>query len=201
MLSASHGTEPSATGAGYGFINLEAALAYGQARPQFKPPSFEAGEWFPKSVQSEKFEADPAMSGDAEYQAAYAEYETAYTEYVASADLLWSGAVLDPSPEPGLFGSSGRAMNVDGSFDIKKARSWICCAEADMEELKNLMTTNGIKVGYTSKTLGAFSVIADSVDQLKAVVQGNTLIRDIKPVQKLKVVSGLPERSNIEESN
>jgi hypothetical protein len=188
MLSASHGTAPVATGAGYGLINLEAALAYGQARPNTMPPSFKAGNWSPKSVQSAKFVADPA--GDAEYQAAYAEYEAAYADYVASAPSAWSGAVLDESPAPGLFGSSGRAMNVDGTFDIKKARSWICCAEADMEELKNLMTTNGIKVGYTSKSLGAFSVTADSVDQLKAVVNGNTLIRDVKPCQKLKIEPG-----------
>ena len=82
-------------------------------------------------------------------------------------------------------------MNIDGSFDVKNAKSWICCAEADMEELKNLMTTNGIKVGYTSKVLGAFSVTAESIDQLKAVVNGNSLIRDVKPVQKLKLVTGI----------
>ncbi len=133
------------------------------------------------AFQSQKFVADPA--GDPEYQAAY-------DEYVASAPSAWTGAVLDPSPERGLFGTSGRAMNVDGSFDVKTAKSWICCAEADMEELKNLMTTNGIKVGYTSKTLGAFSVKADSVDQLKAVVNGNELIRDVKPSLRLKIVSG-----------
>jgi hypothetical protein len=196
MRSASHGTAPVTTGAGYGLINAAAALAYGQARPNTMPPSFEAGNWFPKSVQSQKFVADPA--GDAEYQAAYADYEAAYDEYVASAPSAWSGAVLDESPEPGLFGSSGRAMNVDGTFDIKKAKSWICCAEADMEELKNLMTTNGIKVGYTSKSLGAFSVTADSVDQLKAVVNGNTLIRDVKPSQKLKIVSGWETSKEIE---
>jgi len=195
MLSASHGTAPVTTGAGYGLINLAAALAYGQARPSVPPPSFEAGNWFPKSVQSAKFVADP--SGNEEYQAAYAEYETAYNAYVASSPtvdvsgnrVLWSGAVLDESPVGPPSFDGFRAMNVDGSFDVKKAKSWIFCAQADMEELKNLMTTNGIKVGYTSKALSAFVVTADSVDQLKAVVNGNEHIRNIQPSLRLKVVN------------
>lgn len=139
--------------------------------------------WYPKSVQSAKAVFDP--SGNSDYEAAYNAYAIKWDAYSSASGVtqLWSGSVLDPSPEKGQFGSSGRDMNVDGSFNVESVHSWICCEEQNMEELKNLMTTNGINVEYTSSALGAFSVTAESVEQLATVVHDNTLIRDIKPIQ------------------
>jgi hypothetical protein len=54
------------------------------------------------------------------------------------------------------------------------------------------MISNGIKVKVTSETLGAFSVLADSPEQLSSVVNGNFKIRHVTPVQRL-----VPDRGSM----
>jgi hypothetical protein len=71
------------------------------------------------------------------------------------------------------------------TFDVVSKHSWISVAEEDMQEIKDLMVSNGIKVKVTSETLGAFSVLADSPEQLASVVNGNFKIRHVTPVQRL----------------
>ncbi len=226
MLTGSNGDLSDAdtdVGLGYGVINLQAALEYGQARPQKAPPSLVEGDWeysgpflsniaagalntlnvyqpfngsntfTPKSVQSFKCPKDTALySSNVVYQGAYDKYETSYNTYVASAPSLWTAGVLDLSPPKGLWGTSTtRDISVDGSgptFNVTSNRSWIAVAEADMQEIKDLMLANGIKICTTSKLLGAFSVLAESPEQLAAVVNGNTKIRSVLPVMKLKII-------------
>ena len=184
-------------GTGYGLINTEAALAYGQARPQGKPPQLPIANWYPKSVQSSKCPRD--TSGNTEYQTQYAAYEILYNAYVASATSLWTGAVLDVSPPKGLFGTSAtRDLNLDGQV-VKSKKSWICVDAENMQTVKDLMVSNGIKVGYTSSSLGAFSVDADSIEQLSAVVQQSFAIRSVVPVKQL-IVSLSDMRSEEEEA-
>ena len=212
-------------GLGYGLINLEAALAYGRARPQQSPPTFNNGDWeyssdfldnitagaldtlnhyqpfdadynfIPKSVQSFKCPKDTSLSGNSVYQSAYADYETAYNAYVASATSLWTAGVLDLSPAKGLWGTSPLLMKARlggeaPTFNVVSANSWISVDEADMQEIKDLMVANGIKVRTTSKLLGAFSVLAESPEQLASVLNGNVKVRHVSPVLKLKPVSG-----------
>jgi len=223
MLSASNGDLSDAdtdVGLGYGLVNLQAALEYGQARPQKAPPSLAVGNWeysagflsniaagaldtlnvyqpfngsntfTPKSVQSFKCPKDTALyASNVVYQGAYDAYETAYNAYVASAPSLWTAGVLDLSPPKGLWGTSTtRDVSVDGSgptFTVLSNRSWISVAAEDMKEIKDLMIANGIKVCTTSELLGAFSVVAESPEQLAAVVNGNAKIRHVNPVMKL----------------
>ena len=71
------------------------------------------------------------------------------------------------------------------TFKVVSNRSWISVAKQDMQEIKDLMISNGIKVKVTSETLGAFSVLADSPEQLASVVNGNFKIRHVIPVQRL----------------
>ena len=145
----------------------------------------------PKSVQSFKCPKDIDLSANSVYQDAYADYEVLYDEYVALAPSLWSGAVLDLSPAKGLWGTNPlRMMNSleggDGpTFKVVSNRSWISVSKQDMQEIKDLMISNGIKVKVTSATLGAFSVLADSPEQLASVVNGNFKIRHVTPVQRL----------------
>jgi hypothetical protein len=220
----------SNVGLGHGLINLEAALAYGQARPRKSPPTFAKSGWSysagflsniaggalntlnvyqpfngsntftPKSVQSFKCPKDTTTyASNVAYQTAYDAYETSYNAYVASASNLWSGSVLDLSPVPGLWLPNiigVKDINIDGSgptFDVKSNKSWISVADEDMQEIKDLMVANGIKVRTTSKLLGAFSVVAESPEQLAAVVNGQSKIRDVKPVMKLRVAFGIEE--------
>jgi hypothetical protein len=228
MLSASNSDLSDAdtdNGLGYGLINLQAALAYGLARPRQFPPSLEVGDWeysagfqanivagssntlssfqpftqfevssntfSPKSVQSFKCPKDTAIYGsNVAYQEAYDAYSNLYDTYVASASNLWTAGVLDLSPAKGLWGTSATRAFGAREFAVTSARSWISVDAADMQEIKDLMIANGIKVGITSTLLGAFSVVAESPEQLSAIVNGNTKIRHVSPVQKLKPTSG-----------
>jgi hypothetical protein len=228
MLSASNGDLSDADtdlGLGYGLVNLGAALAYGQARPQKPPPSFVKGttwtygsaflasiaagaldtlnvyqpfrggnNFTPKSVQSFKCPKDASLSANTAYQTAYAAYETAYNAYVASASQLWTAGVLDLSPPKGLWGtSSTRDISIDGPiFSVTSNRSWIAVSDEDVQEIKDLMIANGIKVCVTSKSLGAFSVLAESPEQLAAVVNGNSKILNVMPVVKLVMSERMP---------
>ena len=226
MLSASNGDLSDAdtdVGLGYGLVNLEAALAYGLARPQKMPPSLEVGDWeysagfqanivagssntlspfqpftqfevasntfSPKSVQSFKCPQDtPIYGSNVAYQEAYDAYSNLYDTYVASASNLWTAGVLDLSPAKGDWGSSAIRDIGAREFKVTSARSWISVDAPDVQEIKDLMIANGVKVGITSKLLGAFSVTAESPEQLSAIVNGNTKIRHVTPVLKLKPV-------------
>jgi hypothetical protein len=226
MLSASNGNLTNSNtynGLGYGLINLEAALAYGQARTHFLPPKLTAGNWLysegfqanvlagasntlspfqpftqfgvasntfsPKSVQSFQCPRDDEIyTSNAAYTTAYNSYTTAYNTYVGRAASLWSAGVLDLSPVRGLWGSSATRSFEAPTFDVVSTRSWISTSPEDLQEIKDLMVANGIKVCVTSNLLGAFSVDAESIEQLSAVVNGNSKIHGVFPVRQLKVV-------------
>ncbi len=230
LLSASNGNLANVNtnnGLGYGVINLEAALVYGQARTHFLPPKLTAGSWLysegfqanvlagasntlspfqpftqfgvasntfsPKSVQSFKCPRDDALydsaspSYSATYKSAYDTYTTAYNTYVARAPSLWTAGVLDLSPVRGLWGSSATRSFEEPTFDVVSTRSWISTSPEDLEEVKDLMIANGIKVCVTSNLLGAFSVMAESIEQLTAVVNGNTKIHGVFPVMTVQI--------------
>ena len=217
MLSASNGDLSSAdsnVGLGYGVINLEAALAYGQARPNSLPPTFANGTFVysagfqsnitagssntlspyqpfvsnvftPKSVQSFQCPQDVELYGsNVAYTTKYDTYSNLYDTYVASASNLWTAGVLDLSPAKGLWGTSiYRDIVLEGpTFEVVSNKSWISVDAVDMQEIKDLMIANGIKVKTTSTLMGAFSVEAESIEQLFAVIDGNTKIRNIMPV-------------------
>jgi hypothetical protein len=226
MLSASNGNLSNANtynGLGYGLINLEAALAYGQARTHFLPPKLTIGNWVysegfqanvlagasntlspfqpftqfgvasntfsPKSVQSFKCPRDDEIyTSNTAYTTAYNSYETAYNTYTGRAASLWTAGVLDLSPARGLWGSSAIRSFEAPTFDVVSTRSWISTSPEDLQEIKDLMVANGIKVCVTSNLLGAFSVDAESIEQLSAVVNGNSKIHGVFPVRQLKVV-------------
>ena len=225
LLSASNGNLLSANtsnGLGYGLINLEAALAYGQARTHKLPPKLTIGNWVysegfqanvlagnsntlspfqpftqfgvasntfsPKSVQSFKCPRDDEIyTSNTVYTTAYNSYETAYNTYVAQKPALWSGRVLDLSPARGLWGSSAIRSFEAPTFDVVSTRSWISTSPEDLQEIKDLMVANGIKVCVTSNLLGAFSVDAESIEQLSAVVNGNSKIHGVFPVMTITV--------------
>jgi hypothetical protein len=225
MLSASNGNLTNSNtynGLGYGLINLEAALAYGQARTHFLPPKLTAGNWLysagfqanvlagasntlspfqpftqfgvasntfsPKSVQSFQCPRDDEIyTSNTAYTTAYNSYTTAYNTYVGRAASLWTAGVLDLSPARGLWGSSATRSFEAPTFDVVSTRSWISTSPEDLQEIKDLMVANGIKVCVTSNLLGAFSVDAESIEQLSAVVNGNTKIHGVFPVMTVQV--------------
>ena len=225
MLSASNGNLANSNtynGLGYGLINLEAALTYGQARTHFLPPKLTAGNWeysagfqanvlagasntlspfqpftqfgvasntfSPKSVQSFKAPRDDEIyTSNTAYTTAYNNYTTAYNTYVGRAPSLWTAGVLDLSPARGLWGSSATRSFEAPTFDVVSTRSWISTSPEDLQEIKDLMVANGIKVCVTSNLLGAFSVDAESIEQLSAVVNGNTKIHAVFPVMTLQI--------------
>jgi hypothetical protein len=230
MLTASNGNLTDANtynGYGYGLINLEAALAYGQARTHQLPPKLTAGSWLysegfqanvlagnsntlspfqpftqfgvssntfsPKSVQSFKCPRDDALydsaspSYSATYKSAYDTYTTAYNTYVAYKPSLWTGKVLDLSPVRGLWGSSATRSFEEPTFEVVSTRSWISTSLEDLQEISDLMVANGIKVCVTSQLLGAISVEAESIEQLSAVVNGNTKIHGVFPVMTVQI--------------
>jgi len=225
LLSASNGNLSSANtniGLGYGLINLEAALAYGQARTHFLPPKLTIGNWVysagfqanvlagasntlspfqpftqfgvasntfsPKSVQSFKCPRDDEIyTSNTVYTTAYNNYTTAYDTYVARAPSLWTAGVLDLSPVRGLWGSSATRSFEAPTFDVVSTHSWISTSLDDMQEIKDLMVANGIKVCVTSNLLGAISVKAESIEQLTAVVNGNAKIHGVFPVTTIQV--------------
>jgi hypothetical protein len=121
------------------------------------------------------------------YTTAYNNYTTAYDTYVARAPSLWTAGVLDLSPVRGLWGSSATRSFEAPTFDVVSTHSWISTSLDDMQEIKDLMVANGIKVCVTSNLLGAISVKAESIEQLTAVVNGNAKIHGVFPVTTIQV--------------
>jgi hypothetical protein len=142
----------------------------------------------PKSVQSFKCPRDDEIyTSNTAYTTAYNNYTTAYNTYTGQKPSLWTAGVLDLSPARGLWGSSAIRSFEAPTFDVVSTRSWISTSPEDLQEIKDLMVANGIKVCVTSNLLGAFSVDAESIEQLSAVVNGNSKIHGVFPVTTITV--------------